>query len=150
MKHIGEKIAGTQLKDCTVLGLIYNGKYSIEVFTSKGTMIFTGCNKVYRTKTFLSIPYFLLPDYSLMKRNGDPKNNEIVPIYKFNSEGVACIQYSWGMEMVDDDIRVFVTFDETIHSKVDVATEFTVTSKAITRYIRTYNSIPLQRVDRKN
>ena len=146
MKHIGDKIAGTQLKDCKVLGLIYNGKYSIEVFTSKGTMIFTGCNKVYRTKSFLNIPYILLTDYSLKKRNGDPENGDIVPFYKYNSEGVASLQYSWGMEIVDTEIVVFVTFDEKIHSKDDVPTEFTVTSKNITRYVRTYNSTPSEEI----
>ena len=107
-------------------------------------MIFTGCNKIYRTKSFLNIPYFLLSDYSLQKRSGDSENDETVPIYKYNSEGVANIQYSWGMEIMDDNILVFVTFNEMINSKDDVPTEFTITSKYITRCVSTYNSIPFK------
>ena len=108
-------------------------------------MIFTGCNKIYRTKSFLNIPYFLLSDYSLKKRNGDAEADDSVPIYKYNCRSIANVQYSWGMEFVDDDILTFVAFDQKLHdirenllhSKKkmddDIPTEFTITSKMITR-----------------
>ena len=108
-------------------------------------MIFSGCNKIYRTKSFLNIPYFLLSDYSLKKRNGDAEADDSVPIYKYNCRSIANVQYSWGMEFVDDDILTFVTFDQKLrdirenllHSKKkmddDMPTEFTITSKMIMR-----------------